>query len=107
MPLAARAGVNATHVPYRGTTQSLTALIGGEVELNIANVPSVLEYVRAGRLRPLGTTTAKRTALMPQVPTLRESGVDMIVTVTYSLHAPGVGSFWVSLSPAGRWRGSC
>lgn len=78
-----------THVPYRGTTQSLTALIGGEVELNIANVPSVLEYVRAGRLRPLGTTTAQRTALMPQVPTLRESGVDMIVTVTYSLHAPG------------------
>ena len=76
------------HVPYRGTTQSLTALIGGEVEMNIANIPSVLEYVKAGRLRPLGTTTAARTALLAQVPTLRESGVDMIVTVTYSLHAP-------------------
>lgn len=80
------------HVPYRGTTQSLTALIGGEVEMNIANIPSVLEYVRAGRLRPLGTTTPARTALMPQVPTLRESGVDMIVTVTYSVHAPGATS---------------
>ena len=80
------------HVPYRGTTQSLTALIGGEVELNFATVASASEYVKAGRLRPLGTTTAARTALMQQVPTMRESGVDMIVTVTYSLHAPGATS---------------
>jgi tripartite-type tricarboxylate transporter receptor subunit TctC len=76
------------HVPYRGASPSVTALVGGEVELTIANIPSVLEFVKAGRLRPLASTTAVRTALMPQVPTMRESGVDMIVTVTYSLHAP-------------------
>ena len=83
-----RTRTNMVHVPYRGSSPSLTALIGGEVELTIANIPSVLEYIKAGRLRPLASTTVARTLLMPQVPTLRESGVDMIVTVTYSLHAP-------------------
>ena len=83
-----RTHTHMVHVPYRGASPSLTALVGGEVELTIANIPSVLEFVKAGRLRPLASTTVVRTLLMPQVPTLRESGVDMIVTVTYSLHAP-------------------
>jgi tripartite-type tricarboxylate transporter receptor subunit TctC len=83
-----RTKTSMTHVPYRGSSPSLTALVGGEVELTIANIPSVLEFIKAGRLRPLATTTAARTALMPQVPTMRESGVDMIVNVTYSVHAP-------------------
>ena len=83
-----RTGTRMVHVPYRGASPSLTALVGGEVELTIANIPSVLEFIKAGRLRPLASTTVVRTVLMPQVPTLRESGVDMVVTVTYSLHAP-------------------
>lgn len=83
-----RTGTNMVHVPYRGSSPSLTALIGGEVEMTIVNIPSVLEYIKARRLRPLATSTAARTVLMPQVPTLRESGVDMIVVVWYSLHAP-------------------
>ena len=83
-----RTQTSMTHVPYRGASPSLTALVGGEVELTIANIPSTLEFIKAGRLRPLATTTAARTVLMPQVPTMRESGVDMIVNVTYSLHAP-------------------
>ncbi len=83
-----RTHTSMTHVPYRGAAPSLIALVGGEVDLTIANIPAVLEFIRAGRLRPLATTTAARTVLMPQVPTLRESGVDMIVNVTYSLHAP-------------------
>ena len=83
-----RTGTQLRHVPYRGTPQSLTALIGGEIELNFGNVPSVLEYTRAGRLRPLAVTASARTPLLPQVPTMREAGVDMIVNVTYSLHAP-------------------
>jgi tripartite-type tricarboxylate transporter receptor subunit TctC len=83
-----RTATRLRHVPYRGTSPSLTALIGGEIEMNFGNVPSVIEYVKAGRLRALATTTAARTALLPQVPTMREAGVDMIVNVTYSLHAP-------------------
>jgi tripartite-type tricarboxylate transporter receptor subunit TctC len=83
-----RTATRLRHVPYRGTPQSLTALIGGEIELNFGNVPSVIEYIKAGRLRPLAVTTTARMALLPQVPTMREAGVDMIVNVTYSLHAP-------------------
>jgi tripartite-type tricarboxylate transporter receptor subunit TctC len=83
-----RTATRLRHVPYRGTSPSLTALIGGEVELNFGNVPSVLEYVKAGRLRALAVTAAARTPLLPQVPIMREAGVDMIVNVTYSLHAP-------------------
>ena len=75
-------------VAYKGSSPSLTALIGGEVGLSIANVPSVAEFVRAGRLRALASTTVERTALFPQVPTMRESGVDMVVNVWYMLHAP-------------------
>ena len=83
-----RTATRMRHVPYRGTPQSLTALIGGEVELNFGNVPSVLEYVKAGRLRALAVTAAVRSPLLPQVPIMREAGIDMIVNVTYSLHAP-------------------
>ena len=83
-----RTATRLRHVPYRGTTPSLTALIGGEVEMNFGNVPSVLEYVKAGRLRALAVTAAARTPLLPQVPIMREAAVDMIVNVTYSLHAP-------------------
>ena len=83
-----RTATRLRHVPYRGTSPSLTALIGGEIEMNFGNVPSVIEYIKAGRLRALAATAAARTALLPQVPTLREAGVDMVVSVTYSLHAP-------------------
>lgn len=83
-----RTGTSMLSVPYKGTLPSLTALLGGQVELTIANIPSVLEFVKAGRLRTLASTTVARTALLPQVPTMRESGVDMVVVVWYSLHAP-------------------
>ena len=66
----------------------MTALVGGQVELSIANIPSVIEFIRAARLRPLATTTVSRTDVMPQVPTMEESGVDVVVAVWYSVHVP-------------------
>jgi len=83
-----RTGTSMMHVPYKGTLPSLTALLGGQIELNFANIPSVLEFAKGGRLRALASTTAVRTALFPEVPTMRESGVDMVVVVWYSLLAP-------------------
>ncbi len=83
-----RTGTRMLSVPYKGTQPSMTALLGGEVELTIANIPSVIEFVKAGRLRALASSTVERTALFPQVPTMRESGLDMVVNVWYSLHAP-------------------
>ena len=83
-----RAKVRTLHVPYRGTSPSLTALIGGEVGLSYAGVPVLLPHIQSGRLRPLAATGAKRTQLMPQVPTMKESGVDMEIVVWYGVFAP-------------------
>ena len=83
-----RTGTKIVHVPFRGTAPSLTALLSGEVELTFANIPSISGFVKAGRMRPLATTGLKRAAQMPHVPTLREEGFDVEVTVRYGVFAP-------------------
>ncbi|MDB5922565.1 MAG: Tripartite tricarboxylate transporter family receptor [Betaproteobacteria bacterium] len=83
-----RTGVKIVHVPFRGTAPSLTAVVGGEVEMTFANIPAISSFVKAGRLRPLGTTGLKRAAQMPDVPTLKEVGIDVEVTVRYGIFAP-------------------
>jgi tripartite-type tricarboxylate transporter receptor subunit TctC len=85
----ARTGANVTHVPYKGTAASLTAVIAGEVHFSFANVPAILGHVRAGRIRALAVLAPKRSELMPEVPTMEEAGVkDVIVPVWYALLAP-------------------
>lgn len=76
------------HIPYKGTAPALTALIAGEVHLSYANIPAISAHVKSGRLRPLATTGSKRAELMPDVPTMKESGVDMDVVVWYGVLAP-------------------
>jgi tripartite-type tricarboxylate transporter receptor subunit TctC len=83
-----RTGVKTVHVPFRGTAPSLTALVGGEVEISFANIPAISSFVKAGRLRPLATASLKRAAQMPDVPTLKEGGIDVEVTVRYGIFAP-------------------
>jgi len=83
-----RTKTNLVHVPYKGSGPSLTALVGGEVEMTIANVPSLINFIKAGRLRTLASTTEERLPMMPEVPTMREAGVDMVVVVWYYLVAP-------------------
>ena len=68
-------GVNIVHVPYKGTGPGVIGLLGGEVEMQFATLPSVLTYIKAGRLRPLGIATLKRSAVLPEVPTISEAGV--------------------------------
>ena len=80
--------IKTVHVPYRGTAPSLTALIGGEVDMSFANIPAIHGHVVSGRLRPLASTGAKRAERLPQVPTMREAGVDMEVVVWYGIFAP-------------------
>jgi tripartite-type tricarboxylate transporter receptor subunit TctC len=83
-----RTGVKMVHVPFRGTAPSLTAVVGGEVELTFANIPAISSFVKAGRLRPIATTGLKRATQMPEVPTLKEGGIDVEVTVRYGIFAP-------------------
>ena len=73
--LSSTAGIRMTHVPYKGAPVALLDLIGGRLDLIIDQIPSSLGYISTGRLRALAVTPLKRTALLPNVPTLAESGV--------------------------------
>jgi tripartite-type tricarboxylate transporter receptor subunit TctC len=68
-------GVQWVHVPYKGGGPGITALLGGEVQLYFATIPSVLPHIRSGRLRAIAVTSAKRSPAAPEVPTIAESGV--------------------------------
>ena len=64
------AGVDMNHVPYRGAAPALTDLLAGQVHVMFSTMPSSIEYVRAGKLRALAVTTAKRSDAFPEIPTI-------------------------------------
>ena len=66
------AGIGMTHVPYRGAGPAVTDLMGGQVQVMFAAMPSAIEHVRAGKLRALAVTTATRSPALPDVPTVGE-----------------------------------
>ncbi len=80
--LKARAGIDMVHVPYRGGGPALIGLLGGEVQMFFSTVTQMLPYVRDGRLRGLAVTSATRSALAPEIPTMQESGFDQFVTAS-------------------------
>lgn len=82
------AGVNMVHVPYRGVAPALTDLLGGQVEVVFATMPSSIEYVRAGRLRPLAVTTATRSEVLPDIPTVAEFVPGYEASQWYGVGAP-------------------
>jgi tripartite-type tricarboxylate transporter receptor subunit TctC len=66
------AAVNTIHVPYRGQGPALTDLLGGQVQFYFAGIPSSIQYLRAGKLRALAVTTATRSEVLPEIPTLSD-----------------------------------
>lgn len=68
------AGIKLTHVPYKGAAQAITDVIGGQVELYIGSVPTVIGHIQGGRMRAIAVTSLKRVDDIPQVPTVAESG---------------------------------
>jgi tripartite-type tricarboxylate transporter receptor subunit TctC len=83
------AGVRIVHVPYKGNAPSLTALVSGEVDFAINTFPSALPFIRSGRLRPLAVTSRARSSVMPELPTIEESGLRGYEAVAWTgLSAP-------------------
>ena len=77
------AGVKMVHVPYKGSAPALAALIGGETQLMFASLGSSLTFIKSGRLRPLAVTSAKRSAAIPEMPTIAESGFPGFEAITW------------------------
>src|SRR6185437_13634271 len=85
------AGVDIVHVPYKGGGPAITDLIGGQVNMMFATPIEVMQHVHGGRLRVLATTASQRLPSLPDVPTVRESGVPQFE----------VYAFFGMLAPAG------
>jgi tripartite-type tricarboxylate transporter receptor subunit TctC len=87
--IAIRSGVTMAHVPYKGAAEALPALVGGHVSLYTDTIVSSVQLIKAGKIKAIGVTTAKRTAILPNVPTIAEQGLpgfDMVPW--YGLVAP-------------------
>lgn len=69
------AGTQIVHVPYKGGSQAVTDVVGGQVPLGMLGITPVLPHIKAGRLRAYGVTTAARSAMLPEVPPLGEAGL--------------------------------
>ena len=83
------AKIKMTHVPYKGGGPSFQALIGGETALSFVDAITVAPHAKAGRVRALATSTLKRTPLMPEIPTVNESGLPGFESVTsFGMFAP-------------------
>ncbi len=68
-------GVELTHVPYKGSAPAISDLLGNQIAVMFDNMPSAIQHVRSGKLRPIAVTTAKRSPELPDVPTIAEAGV--------------------------------
>ena len=81
-------GVNMVHVPYRGGAPALTDLLGGQVQVMFDTMPSSIEYIRAGKLRALAVTTATRSEVLPDIPTVGEFVPGYEASAWYGVGAP-------------------
>jgi tripartite-type tricarboxylate transporter receptor subunit TctC len=82
------AGIDMLHVPYKGVTPALTDTVAGQVQMVISVIPAILSTMKAGRVRALGVTSAKRTPLVPDLPTIAESVPGYEFIGWYGLAAP-------------------
>jgi tripartite-type tricarboxylate transporter receptor subunit TctC len=82
------AGTRIVHVPYKGANPGVTALMGGEVDMMFNGLSAALSHIRAGRVRPLAVGGSTRSALMPELPTVAESGLKFNTTGWYGIVAP-------------------
>lgn len=81
--LQREANVKLTHIPYKGAAQGINDVIGGQVQVYVSSVPTLIGHIKNGKLRPLAVTSAKRVDDLPQTPTVAESGYKGFEAVTW------------------------
>ncbi len=81
-------GIPLTHVPYKGSAPALSDLMGGHISLVILPVSDLIELDKSKNIRLVATSGAKRSVFTPEVPTLKESGVDIVANGWYGLYVP-------------------
>jgi len=87
--LRSMTSINLVHVPYKGAGPALADLLGGQVQAMCTSLAGLINFIKSGRVRALGVTTAKRNPQLPEVPTIVESGVPGYeVTIWYAVFAP-------------------
>jgi tripartite-type tricarboxylate transporter receptor subunit TctC len=84
-----RAGLNLTHVPYKSAGAAVADVVGGQIQSTMSSPPAALPLAKAGKLRILAAAAARRSALMPDVPTFIENGIDVQVTNWYAVMTVG------------------
>src|SRR5215510_7458255 len=85
---AEAAGIKLTHVPYKGTGPALADVISGIITMNFSSLPPAVSQIKGGNLKALAVTGDKRVKSLPDVPTLKEQGIDVVVTSWQGLFAP-------------------
>src|SRR6185503_9467129 len=87
--LRLRTGIEMVHIPYKGSSQVITDLVGGQVLTAFESVPTALPHIRAAKLRALAVTTARRIPMLPEVPTMEEAALPSFeVSSTFGILAP-------------------
>jgi len=84
-----QAGIDMTHVPYKGTTQILPDLLDGRIDMALDSLPAYLVHLKAGRVRALAVASPQRSAQLPEVPTMAEAGLPGVLSQTdYAVFVP-------------------
>jgi tripartite-type tricarboxylate transporter receptor subunit TctC len=81
-------GTNIVHVPFQGGGPAAADTMAGNTQINMGSVPTLIGYIRSGRLKPLGVGATKRNPQLPNVPTMTEAGVDYVTYIWWGMFAP-------------------